>query len=221
MTAYRWDYSFLADYYWVFLAGLGRAAQLTMISLVAGTCLGLLFGAGRSSRIRVLRLGASCYVEFFRNIPPIVQLFWWYYTIPIMFKLQGGPFLTASIALSLYTGAFFAEIFRSGIESIERGQVEASKALGLGYLDRMRYVVIPQATRRIFPALAVQAVETVKLTSIASSIAFPELLYSAKLISSTEYRPLEAFTVAALIYIGVSICLSSILHFAERRMGGE
>ena len=213
---YTWDFSFLWASYPLYLVGLWKAAELCFLSLFFGMCIGVIFGSSRASKSAILRFVSSCYVEFFRNIPPIVQLFWWYYTIPVLFRVQGDAFLTACLALSLYLGAFFSEIYRSGIQSIEKGQWEASKALGLSYIAQLRYVIFPQALQRTFPALTVQVIEALKLTSIASSVAFPEILYSAKLISAVEYRPLEAYTIAAVVYIGISMLASYGLSRLER-----
>jgi polar amino acid transport system permease protein len=138
----------------------------------------------------------------------MVQIFWFFYAIPVLTGIQNDRFLTAGVALATYSSAYFAEIYRSGIQSIERGQWEAGRALGFGYLRLMRYIVLPQAIKRMLPAFTNQAIEVVKLTAVASTIAYAELLYQAKLLSDTEFRPLESYTVIGGIFIGMLVLLS-------------
>ena len=206
--AFRWDFSFLVTHYPFFLSGLWGTFVLTVGTVAIGLILGVVFGAARSARPKLLSLPAGCYVEFFRNVPPLVLIFWFHYTIPILTNQQGSPFVSATVALSLYSGAYFAEIYRGGIQSIERGQWEAGKAIGFGYFRLMRYIVLPQAIKRMIPAFANQTIDALKLTTLASTIAYAELLYYGKLISTTEFRPLEAYTIVAVFYISLSIILS-------------
>ena len=140
---------------------------------------------------------ATAYVELFRNTPALIQLLWFYYALPVLTGYQTGPFTAAAVALSLYMGAYSAEIYRSGIESIEHGQWEAGRAIGLTTRQVLARVVLPQAIRRMVPAFTNQAIELVKTTAIASFIAYGELLYHGKLLADIEFRPIEAFTVVA------------------------
>jgi polar amino acid transport system permease protein len=157
-------------------------------------------------------------VEFFRNIPALVQVFWFYYTIPILTNIQSSAFVASAFALTLYNGAYLAEIFRSGIQSIERGQWEAGKAIGLHYTDQMRFVVLPQAIKRIVPSLTNQGIEIIKLTTVASTISLGETLYYAKLLAEQEFRPLESYTTAAVVLVTIILAMSYWVRRLESRL---
>ncbi len=207
---YQWDFSFLVTQYPLLLLGLWGTLVLTVITVAIGLVLGVVFGAARSARSKLLSFPGGCYVEFFRNVPPLVLVFWFHFTVPILINQQGSPFVSATIALSLYNGAYFAEIYRSGIQSIEREQWEGGKAIGFGYFRLMRYIVLPQAIKRMIPAFANQTIDALKLTTLASTITFAELLYYGRLIANTEFRPLEAYTTVAVLYIVISLMLSYV-----------
>jgi polar amino acid transport system permease protein len=214
----EWDFSFLVRRYHVILDGLYGTLALAAVTLAVSLLLGIIAGMGRTSRSAAIRAAATCYVEFFRNIPALVQVFWFFYVFPILTGVQENPFISAATALSFYSGAFFAEIYRSGIQSIERSQWDAGKALGFGYFRTMRYIVLPPAIKRMIPALTNQSIEVVKLTTVASTIAYHELLYQGQLLSQTEFRPLEAYTVVAVILIGILVLLSYGSTRLERRL---
>ena len=214
--AYSWDFSFLLAHRGLVLAGLANTLRLAAASIICGLVIGLAIGAARSAQARSLRLLGACYVEVFRNIPAMVLIFWFFYAVPILAGIQNDRFLAAFLALTVYGGAYFAEIYRSGIQSVEPGQWEAARALGFGYVDQMRYVVLPQAIRRMIPAFTNEAIELVKLTAIASTIAYTELLYDAKLLSDIDYRPVESYTFIAALFIGLLFLLSLASRWIER-----
>jgi polar amino acid transport system permease protein len=218
MRPYQWDFSFLAQHYPLILLGLWGAVKLAAVTLALSLVLGVVVGMMRSSRVTPLRLAGTCFVEFFRNIPALVQIFWWYYAIPVLTGIQGNAFTASAVALTLYSTAYLAEIYRSGIESIERGQWEAGKAIGFGYLQQMRYIILPQAIRRMIPAFTNQIIEIVKLTTVASTIAYAEVVYYARLLSNQQYRPLEAYTTAAVCLISILLVLSYASAALERRL---
>ncbi len=218
MHAYRWDFTFLYQNYPLLLDGLLATFKLAIAINVLAVLIGLVAGAARASRHAAFRVPATAYVEFFRNIPALVQVFWVFYALPILTNVQINAFVASVLALSLYNGAYLAEIFRSGIQSIERGQWEAGKALGLSYLDQMRFVVLPQAVRRIIPSLTNQAIEIVKFTTVASTISFAETLYYAKLLSEQEFRPLESYTAAAALLVTVILAMSYLARRLEMRL---
>lgn len=215
---YHWNFSSIVQYRQLLYQGLAGTLQLGAISLLSALLIGIVIGLLRTSQPTGLRLVAGIYVGFFRNIPFLVQLFWFFYAIPVLTGIQAKPFFASWIALSLYGGAYFGEIYRAGIQSVERGQWEAARAIGLGYVDVMRSVVLPQAIRRMIPPLTTQAIELVKLTTVASTIAYFELLYSAKLVSDQDLRPLEAYTAVAVILISLLLVLSFIAARLERRL---
>jgi polar amino acid transport system permease protein len=215
---HQWDFGFLLTQGDFLERGLLATLSLAAVSLICGIALGLVFAAARLAPWGAVRLLGTAYVEFFRNIPVLVQIFWCYFTLPILLNVQPNAFTAASIATSLYAGAYLTEIFRSGIQSIERGQWDAARAIGFGYLRTMRHVVLPQAFRRILPAFTNQVIEIVKTTTIASTIAYAELLYAAKMLSEQEFRPIEAFTAVGIFFIAVLLVVSFLSGLLERSM---
>ncbi|BBK31657.1 amino acid ABC transporter membrane protein 2 (PAAT family) [Stella humosa] len=186
---------------------LARGAWLTLalwgLALGFGLAAGLVLGVVRSAGNRWLSLPAAAYVEVFRNTPVLVQLVWFYFAFPVLTGWQMSGFAAAALGLSLNTSAYCAEIFRGGIGSIARGQWEAGRALGMGYPALMRRIVLPQAVRRMVPAFTNRGIELGKMTAIASVISVHELMYEARQLSATTFRPLEVFTVIAVLYFVV------------------
>jgi polar amino acid transport system permease protein len=215
---HEWGFAFLIDQRHFILQGLLGTLRLAVVSLLAGTMIGLLGASARLSGSAILRAIGTSYVEFFRNIPVLVQIFWLYFSIPILTGVQPNAYVAAAIATSLYGGAYLTEVFRSGIASIEQGQWDGARAMGFGHTAMMRYVVLPQAFRRVLPAFTNQVLEIVKTTSVASTIAYAELLYSAKLLSEQEFRPIEAYTAVGLAFILVLLPAGAIAGLMERRL---
>ena len=216
---YHWDFSFLVAYYPLLLRGLLRTVELAIVSLITGLTVGLFLGMARASSHAWLRWPASCFIELFRNIPVLILLFWFFFVMPMLLGAQTPPFVAAVVAFSAYLSAYAAEIFRAGIESVERGQWDASRSLGFGYFGSMRYCILPQAIRRVIPALTTQSIELVKTTALASTIAYGDILYQAKLISDQELRPLEAYTVAAAMFIAMLVVFSYLSIQVEKFLG--
>lgn len=214
---YQWDFSSIIRYRQVLWDGFLGTLQLGTIAVVCAMIVGLVVGLARISEARVLRIPAIVFINFFRNIPFIVQLFWFYYAVPIVTGFQANAFAAALAALTLYGGAYFAEIYRSGIQSVEKGQWEGASAIGLSRAGVMRYVVLPQAIRRMIPPLTTQIIELAKLTTVASTIAFFELLYAGKLVADQDFRPIEAYTSVALILVTLFLLLSFISARLEDR----
>ncbi|SIO72079.1 polar amino acid transport system permease protein [Burkholderia sp. GAS332] len=215
---YTWNFSSIIHYRDVLYHGFVNTVLLALVSIFSALVVGVFLALLRTGRISLLRVPAAIYVNFFRNIPFIVQLFWFFYAIPVMTSFQASPFFAAYFALTLYGGAYFAEILRAGLEGIAYGQWEAAKAIGLGYRRTMTDVILPQAIRRIIPPLTTEVIEMVKLTTIASSIAFGELLYAGKLVADQDFRPLEAYTAVAVVLIVLLCFLSGIGSWVERRL---
>ena len=198
---YTWDFSVILQYLPALWRGLVGTFQLASLSLVLGLSLGLIVGLLRFAKHPALNWSATFFIELFRNVPVLVQLVWFFYAFPILIDAKLSPFTAAVCALSLNTSAFSAELFRGGIQSIHRGQWEAGKALGMNYLTVMRRIILPQAVKRMIPPLTNRAIEVTKMTALASTIAVPELLYQGKLINAVTYRPIETYTVVAIIYL--------------------
>lgn len=169
----------------------------------AGAVFGLFVGAARFSGKAWLYYPATVFVEVFRNTPVLVQIMWFFFAFPIISPFRIDAFTAASLGLTLNTIAFSSEIYRGGLQSISKGQWEAGKALGMSYTDQMRRVILPQVVRRMLPAFMNRAVELFKMTSLASVIAYGELMYQAKVVSTIDFNPIEMYTTVALIFFAV------------------
>lgn len=206
----------------VFLvSGIPWTILLTICCVIISNVLGFLISLLGLAERSALRLMYRGYVEVFRSIPPLVSIFWVYYGLPILIDVGLEPFPAGMIALSLYGSAFMAEIFRGGVQSIDRGQFEASRTLGLSYLDTMRFVIFPQALRRSLPAVGNQLVIMLKMTSLVSVIGVSEVLRRGNELAVTEYRPLEIYTFVALQYLLLVLIVSAGVRKLERRMGAD
>lgn len=186
---------------------IARGARLTLllwaIAYATGLAAGLLLGLARLAPSRWISWPAAAPIEVFRNTPVLVQLVWFYYAFPVLTGLQMSAFVAAALGLSLNTTAYCAEIWRGGIAGIGRGQWEAGRAIGMDGFTLMRRIVLPQAIARMVPAFTNRAIELAKVTAIASVISVHELMYEARLLSANTYRPVEVFTIVALIYFVV------------------
>jgi polar amino acid transport system permease protein len=218
MSAYRWDFATVLQNWQILARGLAGTFQLAVVSLGAGLALGLLVGGARYSRNRLLYWPATAYVEIFRNTPVLVQIMWFFFAFPIVAPFEVSGYAAATLALSLNTSAFSAEIFRAGIQSIARGQWDAARALGMTYSQQMRRVILPQAVRRMLPAFTNRGLELLKMTSLASAIAFPELLYAARTIATAHFNPIEAYTTVALVYFAIAWPLTQLVYAVERAL---
>lgn len=215
---YQWDFGFLARYTWLFVRGVEVTLAYTAGSVALGLLAGLLLGLARLSRSRLLNVPLVAFIELFRCTPLLVQLVWAYYALPVILGIQIPAVVAATLVLSLYTGAFYAEIFRGGILSIEAGQWDAARAIGLRRWPMMRLVVLPQAVRRMVPPFMNQSIIQLKNTSLVSVIAVPDLLYQGTLVTADTYRPLEVYTVVALIYFALLFPATRLVQFYEKRL---
>jgi polar amino acid transport system permease protein len=206
------------------MGGFGNTILISVIAAAFSIALGLLVVLPGLSANRWLRLLYRVYVEFVRSIPLLPMLFWVFYGLPVIFKSIGidlpiDPFWGAVITLALSDSAFTAEIYRAGIQSIGKGQTEAAQSIGLTYGDSMRFVILPQAIRRILPPLANQFIYIVKMSAFASVIGMQELTRRANELVVTEYRPLEIYTLLILEYLVLVLIISQAVRWLERRMG--
>jgi polar amino acid transport system permease protein len=215
-VAYAWDFSFLWAYRWLILWGLGVTIAYTIGTIVIGLIIGLVVGLLRLSRSRLLTLPLIAYIEIFRCTPLLVQIIWFYYALPVVLGIDIPATLAATLVLSLYTGAFYAEIVRGGVNSIERGQWDAAHALGLQRLQLLRLVVLPQALRQMIPPFMNQSIIQLKNTSLVSTIAVADLLYQGQMITAATYRPLEVYTMVAVLYFAVLFPLTLAAQGVEQ-----
>lgn len=200
------------------LGGVWWTIVLSAIAMVVSIVLGLLVALLGISEQRLPRACNRVYVEIFRSIPMLVMVLWVYYGLPVVLGLKLGVFAAGVVALALCDSAFEAEIFRAGIQSIERGQVEAAKSLGLSYVQTMLRVILPQAIRRVLPPLGNQFVYMLKMSSLVSVIGLMELTRRANELTVTEYRPLEIYTVLVLEYLMLILVVSHLVRRLEKRM---
>jgi polar amino acid transport system permease protein len=215
---YQWDFTPVLANSGILAAGLINTLKLTGTALALGIPLGLGLALLRLSRFRTLSLPAGFIVEFFRTTPPLVQLFWFFFALPILIKVEMTPFVAAALTFSIQSAAFFAEVFRAGIVSIERGQSEAARALGMTGAQAMRRIILPQAVKRMIPAFMERAIELMKTTTLVATVSYADLLFQANELAQKTFRPLEVFTVTALIYFTVIYCASLVVHRIERRL---
>ena len=194
---------------------------LSFTSIFISIAVGLLVALPGLSKNPWLRNFNRVYVEIVRSVPILVLILWVYYGLPPMTGLEINVFWAGVIALALSDSAFQAEIFRAGIQSIDRGQYEASHSISLNYKDTMRFVILPQAIRRILPALGNQLVYMLKMSSLVSVIGMQELTRKANELVVTEYRPLEIYTILVLEYLVLILVISAGVRWLERRLKSD
>ncbi|MEP1610753.1 MAG: amino acid ABC transporter permease [Roseobacter sp.] len=208
------------------ISGMADTIVISVLAAAISISLGLIVALPGQSRHRAWRVVNRVYVEFVRSIPLLPMLFWVFYGLPIIFKSIGldipiNPFWGAIITLAISDSAFTAEIYRSGIQSIAKGQKEAAQTIGLNYYQTMRYVILPQAVRRILPPLANQFIYIVKMSAFASVIGMQELTRRANELVVTEYRPLEIYSLLIVEYLVLVLMISAGVRWLERRMGSD
>jgi His/Glu/Gln/Arg/opine family amino acid ABC transporter permease subunit len=201
------------------LEGVGLTILLTVLTMLFAIPGGILLALMRLSSMRWLQLAATSFVEFFRNLPLILVVYWAFYVMPVLFGIEFSPFGTGLIALCLNVSAYNSETFRAGINSIRRGQFEAGTALGLSRWQLMRKIIIPQAGRRVLPVLASTWVSLFKDTSLVSVIAVGELAHVALSIRSQTFRVLEMLTAMAAIYWLLGYPQAKLVDWIHRKYG--
>ena len=211
--------------YWsMLLRSLGYTLILTLLALIFAMLIGLIFALCNVSRNKTLNAVGTVYVDAIRGVPLIVLAYFIYFGVPQAFRLLGVnnfrlPALQAgTIALAMNCGAYMAEIFRAGIQSIDKGQMEASRSLGLSYGVSMRKVILPQAFRVMIPSIINQFIITLKDTSILSVIGYPELTNMGKTISGNTFKSLQTWAIVGIMYMIVIVTLSKIAKNIERKI---
>lgn len=191
--------------------------KYTVITSVAGFVIGLFVAIMQLVNVRALFLLGRLFVEFFRNVPLLVWLLWSYYALPIFLDINISKETAGMVALSLYVGSYYAEILRAGIQSINVGQKDASRALGMSYSQSMRRIILPQAFVRMIPALSGQSIIQMKNTTLLSVITIPDILYQADYIASFTYRPMEVYTAVGIIFLAILVPCNFLARRAEQR----
>jgi polar amino acid transport system permease protein len=215
---YRWDFTPVATHADLLAAGLANTLKVTVTALACGVALGLALALLRLSPQRWLAWPAGFVIEVFRTTPPLVQLFWFFFALPLLIGIEMTPFAAAAVTFSIQSAAFFAEVFRGGIVSVERGQWDGALAVGMSRRQALRRVVLPQAVKRMIPAFMERAIELMKTTTLVATISYADLLFEANEIAQKTFRPLETLTVAALIYFTVITGFSLLARRLERRL---
>lgn len=203
---------------WFLISGAWNTILLSVIAISISVVIGLMIALPGLAANPWARGVNRVYVEIVRAVPILVLILWVYYGMPQLAGISIGVFWAGVIALALSDSAFQAEIFRAGIQSIARGQYEAAHSISLNYRDTMRFIILPQAIRRILPALGNQFVYMLKMSSLVSVIGMQELTRKANELVVTEYRPLEIYTILVLEYLVLILIVSAGVRWLERRM---
>ncbi|WP_315709380.1 amino acid ABC transporter permease [Brenneria uluponensis] len=215
---YQWNFGSVWQHREMFLTGIIGTAQLAALSVGIGIVVGCIVAVMRLSHKKYLNAPATVFVEFYRNTPPLVHFFWFFYALPMVAGINLSPYWAATIALATQSGAFYAEVFRGGIKSVEKGQWEGAKAIGMSHFRTMFRVIVPQAARRMAGPFIERTFELTKTTSLASTLAYSDILYQAMRVNSMTFRPLEVYTTVALIYFVSLLMLSTLFRIAEHRL---
>ena len=199
------------------VVGAGVTIKITALSVALGVVIGLFVGIARISRIKILRVLAAIYVDFFRGTPLLVQIFLVYFALPVITGQRVDPFVAAIGSCGINSGAYVAEIFRAGIQSIDKGQMEAGRSLGMTWVQTMRYIIVPQAFKRVIPPLGNEFIALLKDSSLVSVIGFEELTRRGQLIIAKTYGSLEIWISVAVIYLAMTLTISRFVAYLERR----
>jgi len=213
---FRFD--IIKEYANFFLTGTLLTIGLSIAGVFFGTIIGLIMGLGKMIRNKWVALPFACYVGFFRGTPLLVQLLVIHFGVIPAILGEANGIVAAIVALSLNAGAYIGETFRAGIQSINKGQMEAARSLGMTHVQAMRHVILPQAIKRILPPLGNEFISLIKDSSLASTIATPELMYWAQAMNAQYYRVWEPYLTSALIYLILTVSMGHILGCLERRM---
>ena len=213
----NFDMNLVVNSFPLLLIGAGVTIQITVLSTAIGFVIGLVVGVARISHLRPLRLLAEVYVEFFRGTPLLVQIFLFYFALPVITGQRIDPFIAAISACGINSGAYVAEIFRAGIQSVDEGQMEAGRSLGMTWLQTMRYIIVPQAFKRVIPPLGNASIAMLKDSSLVSVIGFEELTRRGQLIIAKTYGSFEIWMSVAVIYLVMTLTISRFVAYLERR----
>lgn len=215
---YQWDFFTVLQSLDLFVAGLWTTFLYTAGSISIGVVVGLATCFMRLSQFAALRLLARTYQEIFRCTPLLVQIMWAYYALPLLTGYSISNTAAGLLTLSLYVGSFYAEIFRAGINAVDKGQSEAASATGMSRWQVMQHVILPQSIKKMLPAFINQSVIQVKNTSLLYAISVAELTYMTSVVNSETYRPMESYTLAAVMYFAMLFPLTKIADRVEKNL---
>lgn len=207
------------DYKELFIRGVGVTLALTFVGYLCGIFLGLFIGMGRLSKKAWIHYPSKLYIDFFRGTPLLVQILLIHLAlIPSIFGQSQGFFVSGALALALNSGAYNAEIIRAGIQSIEKGQLEAARSLGMPSSIAMMYIILPQAFRRMVPPLGNELISLLKDSSLVTVIAANDLLFAGKVVAGAYFRFWEPYITVAILYLMLTYVFTRIIAYVERRM---
>lgn len=213
----NFDFTLVTNSMPLLLEGALVTIKITALSVSLGLIIGLFAGICRLAVFWPVRFLAAVYVDFIRGTPLLVQIFIMYFALPMLTGMRIDPFVAAITACSINSGAYIAEIFRAGIESIDAGQMEAGRSLGMSWSQTMRYIIVPQAFKRIIPPLGNEFIAMLKDSSLVSVIGFEELTRRGQLIIARTYGSLEIWLSVAFIYLLMTLTISRFVAYLERR----
>ena len=199
------------------LLGAGVTIKITVMSVALGVLIGLFVGIARICRVKPLRFLAAVYVDFFRGTPLLVQIFLFYFAVPVITGQRIDPYVAAVGSCGINSGAYVAEIVRAGIQSIDEGQMEAGRSLGMTWVQTMRYIIVPLAIKRVIPPLGNEFIALLKDSSLVSVIGFEELTRRGQLIIAKTYGSLEIWFSVAIIYLVMTLSISRLVAYLEKR----
>lgn len=213
-----YDFAVVLGYWDALLQGLEVTVKLTLLCAALGSALGFATSLARVSPVRFLRWISTLYVEFFRGTPVLIQLFWFFFCLPIVLGSDISNFIAATVTLTLYTGAITSETFRASLKSIRPEEIDACIALGLSRMAQIIYIVLPQALLRAIPTLLSNFVSLFKESALVSAVGMADLMFVGQNISSNIAKPVEVLTVVAVIYFVVAFPLTRAVTVIERKM---
>ena len=215
------DFSLIWNSLPLLLAGAGVTIEITAVAVGLGFIFGLITSVCRLSGVKVLQVIAVCYVNIIRGTPMLVQIFLIYFALPMVIGERINPFVAAVAACSINSGAYVSEIFRAGIQSVDKGQMEAGRSLGLSWMQTMRYVILPQAFKHVIPPLGNEFISMTKETSLVSVIGFEELTRRGQLIIAKTYGSFEIWLTVAAIYLVMTLTIARLVSYLERRFATD
>lgn len=215
------DFSLIWNSLPLLLAGAGVTIEITAIAVGLGFIFGLITSVCRLSGVKILQVIAVCYVNIIRGTPMLVQIFLIYFALPMVIGERINPFVAAVAACSINSGAYVSEIFRAGIQSVDKGQLEAGRSLGLSWMQTMRYVILPQAFKHVIPPLGNEFISMTKETSLVSVIGFEELTRRGQLIIAKTYGSFEIWLTVAAIYLVMTLTIARLVSYLERRFATD
>ena len=215
------DFSLIWNSLPLLLAGAGVTIEITAIAVGLGFIFGLITSVCRLSGVKILQVIAVCYVNIIRGTPMLVQIFLIYFALPMVIGERINPLVAAVAACSINSGAYVSEIFRAGIQSVDKGQMEAGRSLGLSWMQTMRYVILPQAFKHVIPPLGNEFISMTKETSLVSVIGFEELTRRGQLIIAKTYGSFEIWLTVAAIYLVMTLTIARLVSYLERRFATD